>query len=95
MGRHAVGAHPSGAELRRLRAAMIEAYGLTCYRCRRPIDPALSGLHPLGLTVGHVIPARDGGRAVLANVRPEHRACNLGEGARVSARAAIVTPRRA
>jgi 5-methylcytosine-specific restriction endonuclease McrA len=69
---------------------MVQAYGLTCRRCGEPIDPLLSGLHPRGLTIGHVIPARAGGRAELANVRPEHRACNLAERPAVSPRARVV-----
>lgn len=51
--------------------------GLTCRRCGDPIDHTLSGLHPLGLTVGHVLAVRDGGTDAWDNLAPEHRSCNL------------------
>lgn len=56
--------------------------GYRCARCLRWIDPALSGMHPRGGTVGHAIPLARGGTDELSNLRAEHRACNLVAGAR-------------
>jgi 5-methylcytosine-specific restriction endonuclease McrA len=33
---------------------------------------------PLGLTLGHIVARAQGGADTLPNLRPEHRACNLG-----------------
>lgn len=57
-------------------------HGYRCGRCLRWIDPTLSGLHPLGGTIGHVRPLADGGTDHLENLRPEHRTCNLSAGRR-------------
>lgn len=51
---------------------------------------------PLGLTIGHVIPLSHGGSDDDANLRPEHRRCNLAAGNRPTMpRATLATPPRA
>jgi HNH endonuclease len=83
--------HVSGHQARQLRLQVLELYGATCWRCGQAIPLELSGLHPMGLTLGHVVPVRDGGRTDVANVRPEHRRCNLAERP-VYQRAVVVRP---
>lgn len=65
---------------------------LTCRRCLDPIDLTLSGLHPMGLTVGHVLAVRDGGTDAPDNLAPEHRSCNLGGRQAPRVRATIARP---
>jgi 5-methylcytosine-specific restriction endonuclease McrA len=70
---------PRGATLRRLRGQVVARDGLVCGRCHQAIAPHLSGLHPMGLTLGHVIPRHLGGVDTVGNLQPEHRVCNLGD----------------
>lgn len=85
--------HAGGQLLRSTRAALIARHGAVCGRCQGSIDLRLSGLHPLGLTVGHIIPKSKGGTDALANLQPEHRCCNLAGGPRLTPpRATIARP---
>lgn len=74
--------HRSGRWVRVTLNALFALYGDTCRRCLATIDRSLSGLHPLGPTIGHVIALADGGTDHLENLRPEHRSCNLRAGRR-------------
>lgn len=67
-----------GLTVRLLRARDGDA----CRRCGEAIDFDLSGLLPLGPTLGHVVPAAAGGSDELRNLGLEHRRCNLAAGAR-------------
>lgn len=86
--------HRGGQKLRTTRANVLEVHGAVCGRCSEPIDLELSGLHPRGLTLGHIVPAsRPGGSDDPGNLRPEHRSCNLAAGARCTPpRATIAKP---
>lgn len=85
--------HAGGQLLRSTRARLIARHGAVCGRCRGSIDLTLSGLHPLGLTVGHIIPLSRGGTDADDNLQPEHRRCNLVGGARLTPpRATIARP---
>lgn len=75
---------------RRLLELVVERDGRVCGRCSRPIPPGLPGTHPLGLTLGHVVPRSLGGPDTLANTRPEHRGCNLAAGNRPSSPIALL-----
>jgi 5-methylcytosine-specific restriction endonuclease McrA len=79
-----------GQQRRVLMRAVVERDGPTCGRCGGWIDSALSGLHPDGPTLGHIIPASRGGSDELDNLRPEHRRCNLAASDRPVAPIALV-----
>lgn len=69
---------------RRLRVAVIERYGSSCYLCQRPITiPSSRVDHPLALTIDHVVPASVGGRHTIENLRPAHRQSNGEKGDRM------------
>jgi 5-methylcytosine-specific restriction endonuclease McrA len=75
-----------GGQQRRLRLrAVVDRDGARCGRCQEAIDLSLSGLHPDGLTLGHIIAAARGGSDAFDNLRPEHRRCNLAASDRVDA----------
>jgi hypothetical protein len=91
--------HRSGRWVRITLNALFAIHGDRCGRCLAPIDRRLSGLHPLGATIGHRIALADGGTDHLENLRPEHRICNLRAGRRdvpiatePEPRARLVTP---
>lgn len=85
--------HRGGQAVRAARARIIARHGATCGRCGGSIDLTLSGLHPLGLTIGHIVPVSRGGSDADANLRPEHRRCNLVGAARLTPpRATIARP---
>lgn len=74
-------------------AMLRERDGNSCGRCGVAILDGVSGLHPDGATIGHRVPAAQGGTDELSNLRLEHRRCNLAAGARTSSpRARIVAP---
>lgn len=84
--------HAGGQELRTARRRLL---GQPCRRCGEAIDPTLSGLHPDGLTVGHVVPVSRGGSDHPSNLAAEHRRCNLAASDRVDVApppAAVVFP---
>ena len=81
------------ARHRLLREAAMQGRMPECARCHVIIDPALSGLHPDGATVGHIVPVSRGGDDSFDNLQLEHRRCNLHAGARMApARATVVEP---
>lgn len=66
------------------RAEIAARDGYRCGLCHRKVDMRLSGLHPKGPTIDHIIPlsvSRDDRRT---NVQLAHRFCNLSKGARVA-----------
>lgn len=71
-----------GRKVAELRALVYANYPSVCRLCRSPIDASLSPRHPMGPSVGHVLPRSKGGTDDLANLRPEHLSCNVGLGAR-------------
>ena len=89
------GLHAGGHRLVATRIRIVNRDGAICRRCSKPIDLGLSGLHPDGLTVGHIIPQDVGGSDADDNLAPEHRRCNLAAGARRDPpRAILATPIR-
>lgn len=90
--------HFGGWRLRQARVRMIRedqqmGRPTLCIRCGKVIDLSLSGLHPDGLTVGHIIPVSRGGDDSYLNLGREHRRCNLAAAARVApAPATVVEP---
>jgi 5-methylcytosine-specific restriction endonuclease McrA len=68
--------HQGGHRLVRTRIRIVDRDGAVCRRCGKAIDLRLSGLHPDGLTIGHVIAVDDGGSDADDNLAPEHRRCN-------------------
>ena len=90
--------HFGGWRLRQARIRLLREWRLNyqvpqCWRCGAPIDVTLSGLHPEGATVGHVVPVSRGGDDSYENLALEHRRCNLAAGARVAPpRASVVQP---
>lgn len=73
--------HAGGQRLEVVKRRIVARDGATCGRCHRRIDLALSGLAPMGLTLGHIVPVIKGGSDDDDNLRPEHRSCNLAAGA--------------
>ena len=69
--------HRSGRWVRRTLALVIERDGPRCGRCGGRLAWSASGLAADGPTLGHVTPLARGGSDALANLRPEHRRCNL------------------
>lgn len=55
--------------------------GWRCHLCQRPVDPTLSGRHPMGPTRDHLIPVSAGGVDGPENVRLAHHRCNSRRGA--------------
>lgn len=87
--------HRGGRETERIRGFLVARDGPVCARCRGVLNLELSGLEPWGPTVGHVIPVSRGGTDDLANLRLEHRKCNLAASDRSDPpMAAIVSPLR-
>ena len=91
--------HMGGWRLRQARFRIVQralragAEYVRCQRCGTAIDLQLSGLHPDGLTVGHILPVSMGGDDRVDNLGPEHRRCNLAAGSRVAPpRASVVEP---
>jgi 5-methylcytosine-specific restriction endonuclease McrA len=66
--------------MRTARRQVVARDGAVCRRCGKPIDLTLSGRHPMGLTLGHIVAVAEGGSDELANLAPEHHRCNLGAG---------------
>jgi 5-methylcytosine-specific restriction endonuclease McrA len=80
-----------GGHRRNVALALVLARdGRRCRRCDRGIQRGLSGLHPMGPTLGHIIPASLGGSDELSNLAPEHRSCNLAAGASFDPPMAVV-----
>jgi 5-methylcytosine-specific restriction endonuclease McrA len=50
----------------------------------------LGGMHPDGPTLGHIIPAAQGGTDEDANLGLEHRRCNLAAGPRPTPPRALI-----
>lgn len=59
----------SARRRRNRRRAVIEAHGLTCWLCLKPIAPDR-------LTLDHVEPRSAGGGRHRSNLRPAHAKCN-------------------
>ena len=72
------------ARIRLLRDAQQRGAFAYCARCGNVIDTTLSGLHPDGATVGHILPVSRGGDDSYENLALEHRRCNLAGGNRVT-----------
>lgn len=90
--------HFGGHALRIARTRLLREWRLNyqvpqCWRCGGLIDPALSGLHPDGATVGHITPVSRGGDDAYENLALEHRRCNLGASNRIKPpNATIIDP---
>jgi 5-methylcytosine-specific restriction endonuclease McrA len=54
-----------------------------CQLCGKPVDRSLSGRHPEGPTVDHILPISKGGQDTLENVQLAHHRCNSLKGNRV------------
>lgn len=82
-----------GRRIRETLNLIVARDGTNCRRCVLPVDMTLTGLNFDGPTIGHIIPAAEGGKDDLANLGLEHRRCNLAAGARRDPpRAVIVKP---
>lgn len=55
--------------------------GSTCHLCGKRVDMDLSGRHPKGPTVDHLLPLSAGGADCRTNVALAHRSCNVSRGA--------------
>jgi len=66
-----------GSKWRRSRAICLARSNI-CHLCGEPIDLALSGRHPWGPVVDHIVSLYDGGAMHdQANLAPAHRRCNI------------------
>lgn len=73
-----------GRKVARLRALVIETYGVVCVWCRRPARLDVHHLHPDALTIEHLDHQSRGGSDDIENLRPAHRQCNLSRGDRAA-----------
>ena len=64
------------------RNSVIRERGNKCHLCGKRIDLKLSGLHPMGLNIEHLIPVSQGGTNDFDNLHIAHRRCNLARGNR-------------
>ena len=68
---------PSGA----IKVGVIgDRDGWRCHLCHKHIDKTLSGLHPAGPNIDHLVPLAFGGADEPANVAISHRRCNVARG---------------
>lgn len=85
--------HRGGRAVASTRLRLWQRDAGRCGRCGKVIDLDASPMGPFGLTIGHVIPLSHGGSDDDANLRPEHRRCNLAAGNRPTMpRATLATP---
>jgi 5-methylcytosine-specific restriction endonuclease McrA len=56
---------------------------MVCYLCGRSIPYDTRTIHPLALTIDHVMPISAGGTDSEDNLRPAHRVCNEDKGDRL------------
>lgn len=68
------------AAYRAMARDVLETYGDACIYGDGPIDLNLTGRHPRGFVLAHVIADADGGAFELENLRPAHRDCNASAG---------------
>ncbi len=64
------------------RQELVALRGSKCHICRRKIDLRLDGLHPMGLTIDHLLPVSRGGTNDVSNLDVAHRRCNIARGNR-------------
>jgi 5-methylcytosine-specific restriction endonuclease McrA len=67
---------------RELRTHVLRTKPPVCALCGQLIDLTLSGLHPDGPHVDHIVPRSKGGQDTYTNLQPTHRRCNLQRGNR-------------
>jgi len=72
-----------GRKVASKRRRVIEVWGTVCWLCRKPCLTSVRPLHPLYLTLDHVVPRSKGGDDSIDNLRPAHLRCNTSRGARV------------
>ncbi|MDY5127456.1 MULTISPECIES: HNH endonuclease [unclassified Actinotignum] len=78
----------SGRDIAKLRALVIQTYGLECSICHEMIDPRYRSPDPRSFSIDHVLARGLGGSDALENLRPAHRGCNSAKGKRLPARRA-------
>lgn len=59
---------------------LAERDGRTCHICGGKVDMRLSGMHPKGATIDHLVPLSAGGLDEPTNVALAHRKCNVDRG---------------
>ena len=64
----------------RLRAHILATRPPICGWCGEVIDLNLSGNHPRGPSVDHIVPRAQGGTDDRSNLQPAHRRCNTQRG---------------
>lgn len=77
------GSWSGGARIARLTRRVVEVHGMTCHLCGTECLPRseVGHLHPLVVTLDHIVPRSRGGTDDVENLRPAHRRCNLSRGA--------------
>jgi len=71
---------------------VVAARGRKCHICHRQIDLNLSGRHPQGPSIDHILPVSMGGTNDLANLNIAHRVCNTRRGNRGPAQMILEEP---
>lgn len=64
------------------RERLLKLRGNRCHICGRLIDLKLSGMHPMGFTIDHLLPVSRGGTNEISNLHVAHRRCNTARGNR-------------
>lgn len=62
-------------------AEIAKRDGFRCHLCRKKVRMSLSGMHPDGPTIDHLVPISAGGLDERKNVALAHRRCNCARGA--------------
>ncbi|XCB30293.1 hypothetical protein RQN30_02345 [Arcanobacterium hippocoleae] len=76
------GRYLSGDRARKMKLLVLSTYGSRCAKCGHVIDLNVSYPDPMSFSLGHQLPLSKGGSDELANLRPEHRVCNIKAGNR-------------
>jgi 5-methylcytosine-specific restriction endonuclease McrA len=71
----------SSQERRKIRARLIEKFGLTCQLCFTSIDlNEIGSRNPKAFSIDHIIALADGGENRFENFHPTHAGCNNRKG---------------
>jgi 5-methylcytosine-specific restriction endonuclease McrA len=58
------------------RMVVFDKCGWRCHICGTDVDRTLSGRHPMGPTIDHLVPLSKGGKDCYENVALAHLSCN-------------------
>ncbi|MDE3022780.1 MAG: HNH endonuclease [Pseudomonadota bacterium] len=62
--------------IRREWKALLYRRSNVCALCDEYLDPQYTNQHPMQITLDHILPVKEGGRAILSNLQLAHFRCN-------------------